>query len=242
MNHSTPSATDTYVPVRRCERCFPLASRPGDDALPQNICPARRCPQPPRSPRGCPCHGFTGRAANSNRPVQNVRGQVSPAPRAAGARGAAAVKEGLRSLIFSFSNHILLEQRDPAELGRPQPVACAGQGGESGSRLPGCETPTRGLRRARSHQNPPPKALSVHDPAARASRGPTRPSAVVDSQEAAASKCFVACLRWVDRPAPTPGHSRRGAPLRGAPAAWHKMPESLAAPRARGFHAWLAAR
>ena len=161
---------------------------------------------------------------------------MSPAPRTARVCGAAAIKEGLHSLIFSFSNHILLEQRDLAELSRPQSVACAGQGGEGDSRLPGCETPMHGLRRARSHQNPPPKALSVHDPAARASRGPTRPSAAADSQEASASKRFIACLRWVDHPAPIPGHGRWGAPT-----AWHEMPKSLAAPRARGFHTWLAA-
>lgn len=29
--------------------------------------------------------------------------------------------------------------------------------------------------------------------------------------------------------------------MRGALAAWHKMPKNLAAPRARGLHAWLAA-
>lgn len=158
-----------------------------------------------------PLHAFTSRAASSDRPMQNVRGWMSPAPQAARVHGAAAIKEGLYSLIFSFSNHILLEQRDLAELSRPQPVTGSKQGEEGGAGSPAVKHSRGGLGwGVRSHQNPPPKALSVHHPTARASRGPTRPGAAVDSQEASASKWFIACLHWVDHPAPTPGHGRWG--------------------------------
>lgn len=105
--------------------------------------------------------------------MQNVRGWMSPAPQAAGVHGAAAIKEGLYSLIFSFSNHILLEQRDLAELSRPQPVTGSKQGEEGGAGSPAVKHSRGGLGwGVRSHQNPPPKALSVHHPTARASKRP----------------------------------------------------------------------
>lgn len=100
------------------------------------------------------------------------------------------------------------------------------QGGEGWSRVPGCETPTKGLRPVRSHPNPSPKALSVHDTTARAPGGPTRFSEVVESQQASARKWFVACL--------LARHGWRGASMQRASVALAQDAQKPGSPQSPG--------
>lgn len=99
MNHSSRSAADTHVPICHHERRFPSVSWHGDDVLSQNIHQqgsARGCCIPPGlSPPNSP-----SRLQAAIAPCGMPRAGCHQRPGACGA--AAAVKEGLRSLIFSL--------------------------------------------------------------------------------------------------------------------------------------------
>lgn len=152
--------------------------------------------------------------------------------------GATAIKEGLCLLILNFQT-TSCQSRGICRAWLTSASCLSWAAEEEGSKLPGHETLTQGLRTVRSHPNPHPKALSVHDYNVRAARGPTGSCAMVDSQEASVSEYFLVHLHWVDHPASMPRHGWRGAPLQGAPIAWHEVPESLETQRAWWLHIWL---
>lgn len=100
MNHSSRSAADTHVPICHHEQCFPLVSWHGDDVVSQNIHQqgsARSCRIPPGSD---PLPYWPSRLQAAIAPCVMPGAGCHQLPGACGA--AAAVKEGLHALIFSF--------------------------------------------------------------------------------------------------------------------------------------------